>query len=656
MIPRTVWRWWHVRSRTTRRRIALAVLAVALATAAVVVASAVVGAVVLVRSLDGRDRLADGVRALRDQRAADARVLFGRAHASFRGARTLVDLPLFAPARRVPLLSRQLYAASAIATAGELASRAGAEATGAIEVAPEGWAVRNGAVDLDAVRTAAAAARAALPHARRAVDVLEASPRTWLVPPLRSARDQARALMRPATEGLRIASEGLDRLPSMLGAERPKRYVIAFVNPSELRGTGGFFGYFTILEARDGRMRLVEGGRPTEEFAPLFADGDVPSWFRDAYGRYGATRMWQQVNMSPDFPTVARAIARKASPDGRPADGVIQIDPAGVSALLDLAGDIRIGREGRVVNARNVQRVLGYSIYRSVPDRRNRGRVTGQLIDAAFDKALSRRVEVGSRTLDVLGGAAARGHLQVYATDPLDEGALARIGLSGEVARVGGASDVLGVYSANGVGNKIDWFLRREIDYRAVLDPRTGAVTGEVKASFRNLAPTEKEPRVMIASRAPDIPGSGTNRQIVVFARPGGDQLVSATRDERPIGLLPAREASLAGFHSHIDVPSRRVGTLTAAFRTPGGLRGSGDTRTYRLHVLHQPTTVPDVVRVSLQTPPGWAVTGRTTYSGALDRDLVLDVTLRRERPGGVVEALFRGPARLAKRILRSIF
>jgi hypothetical protein len=653
-----LWRRWHQLDRSVRRRIVVAASVLGFLIVVPIVASIPIGTYAIVRSVQGRSHLITAERALRDQRAVDATVSFGRAAQSFRAARKLLDFPLFAPARWLPLLSPQIRGASAIVRSGELSARAGVEATGAIAVEPQGWALNKGAVDLGHVRVAAAAAKAAVPYAEQALAALDAAPRRGLLSPIRSARRQAEALIVPALDGLRKASEGLERLPGLLGESGTKRYVIAFVNPAELRGTGGFFGYFTILEAKGGRFTLTKSGRPTEEFEPLFSDADVPEWFAEAYGRYGATRMWQQVNMSPDFPTVAKAIARRAAPDGRPADGVIQIDPAGIAALLELAGDVRWGPQRVAVTSKNVERILQHGIYTGLRDRRVRGRLTGELVDAAFNKALGQRLPVKEKALEALGTAASQGHIQVYASDPLDQGALSRMGLTSELRRVGDASDVLGVVSSNAVGNKIDWFLRRRIAYHVVLDPRSGSATGELRAEFDNAAPSKRQPRIVIESKAPDITQAGTNRQIVVLVRPSGDQVLAVERDGQPRRLLATKEGTLSGFHGSIDVPPNNTGVLEARFRTPGALRGSRNSSlTYRLHILHQPTVVDDVYQVSVETPPGWAVTGQPSFTGSLDRDLVMEVTMRRTgRAGGLVETFIKGPGRLLKGLVARIF
>lgn len=48
--------------------------------------------------------------------------------------------------------------------------------------------------------------------------------------------------------------------PNLAGANGPKKYLIAFQNSAEARGTGGIIGAFAIVEFNHGKLRVLQTG------------------------------------------------------------------------------------------------------------------------------------------------------------------------------------------------------------------------------------------------------------------------------------------------------------------------------------------------------------------------------------------------------------
>jgi hypothetical protein len=55
---------------------------------------------------------------------------------------------------------------------------------------------------------------------------------------------------------VKSASLAVRILPAMLGKDDPKRYLVAFQNEAEARGTGGLAGAFAIVEANHGKLKF----------------------------------------------------------------------------------------------------------------------------------------------------------------------------------------------------------------------------------------------------------------------------------------------------------------------------------------------------------------------------------------------------------------
>lgn len=90
--------------------------------------------------------------------------------------------------------------------------------------------------------------------------------------------------------------------PALIGVDQPKKYLIAFQNSAEARGTGGILGAYAIVESNKGSLKVIETGSNE----PLYGSSlekipiDVPDEYRRLYGENPA--ILQNSNLSPHFP------------------------------------------------------------------------------------------------------------------------------------------------------------------------------------------------------------------------------------------------------------------------------------------------------------------------------------------------------------------
>ena len=78
------------------------------------------------------------------------------------------------------------------------------------------------------------------------------------------ARDQLAEQVEAADSTVQATSIAAELVPSMLGADGPRNYFMAFQTPSEARGTGGLVGGFAVLNATGGRVTIPELGANSE--------------------------------------------------------------------------------------------------------------------------------------------------------------------------------------------------------------------------------------------------------------------------------------------------------------------------------------------------------------------------------------------------------
>jgi hypothetical protein len=570
-----------------------------------------------------------------------AAVEFRTARDLFVSAHDRLASPFAWPLRVTPVASTHVDVGSALSRAGVATSSAGLVMTDAMNALPDGGlSMREGKIDLTQLGRARDVLRSAtglLPDIERAVDDM---PGDWVVQTLAGPRDDARSLLPSVVDGVRKADAALEALPSILGSGGRKRYLVAFSNLSELRGSGGLFGYVTALGATDGKLDLEElSGRPTEI---LPAPGDVgltfPDWF-PADLKVQA-EIFQNINLSTDFPTVGSLVLQTAQARVGALDGVIAVDPQGIVALLRVVGPVTVKSWPRPLDADNAAEVLMNRIYIEKANNNERDVFFEEVVRAAFDKLTNTSATLTPSVIGAFDAAVAGGHFRMFSKHEADQRAFQAMDADGSVARAEDATDVVGLVSTNATGNKGDWYLRRQLQYTVTLDPSGGSATGAFEASLHNSAPSTGLPEYVIGSPLEGL-AQGTNRQIVTVLRSRGSSGAQMSVDGRDVGAVDEREGHLIASRAAIDIEAQRRGRVAFTSTTPGALRRTEKGElVYRLRVLRQPVARSDFAVIEVHVPRGWEAFGRTTFSGDLERDVVLEVRLRRSWLGRIADAI----------------
>lgn len=605
---------------------------------------------------DGRTALLEGSKAVLRKDSAAARAEFVGARDVFAIASARLESAWTIPLRMVPVASTHTGVSESLVRIGAAVSEAGIAVAAAMDELPaQELAMQDGRIDLPLVRTAR---RALSRGVRAASDVrvaVDEMPGGWVGGPLAEPRRQVLTLLPGVVDGVRKAEAALRGLPGLLAEGGRKRYLVAFSNLSELRGSGGLFGYVTALRATDGDLDLDDlSGRPTEIFpAPGEVGLDYPKWFPPDLRKQA--RLFQNINMTTDFPTVGRFALAAAEARAGDLDGVIALDPIGIGAVLGLTGPIRVGLWPEEIDASNVAHIAMHDVYVEITDREERERFFEQLVRTAFGRLVSARIALTPSAVGTFDRAVQGGHFRMYSAHAQDQTVVERIGASGGVARAADATDVLSVVSQNAAGSKADWFLRREIRYRVRLDPRAGSAETALGVALRNQAPKSGLPDEVIGAAVPDL-DAGENRQIVMLVRSATDGLRTFTVGGTAVDSSPASEGELHAYRSTVDIPSGSQADVVATSHVRGALRRSGGALVYRLRVLRQAIAHPDFLDIEIEVPKGYRAAGRTTFLGDLTGDMTLDVRLVRTARAGIVERVFWGPWRAVTGAFRRVF
>lgn len=548
---------------------------------------------------DGIRAAATGLEAARNGDSTRSGEHLAEAGADFSAARSHLDAWWARPASAVPGVSRQIRALRAMASSGVALSRTGASAVRSFDSGE--LKLVGGAVPLDRIEDLRAPARRAFTALALAGARLDRVRSPWLVSPLARRLEALSEGVDRARARVRSAMVALDVAPALLGADAPRRYFLAIQTPAEQRGSGGLIGNFGEIGADGGRLSLDRVGRDSD----LNLGGDpasrklvAPPDYLSRYARFDLDLLWQNITMSPDFPTVARAIASLyPQSGGSPVDGVVSMDPIGLAALLTVIGPVDVPGWPVPITGENAAEVLLFEQYLKL-EGAPRVAFLGQVTAAVWDRLTTTTASVADLGR-ALGPMIAGKHLMLASVHPEEERALLELGLAGAMVPVHG--DFLGMVTQNAGGNKIDWYLRRALDYQAGLDPATGQITSKVRVTLRNGAPAKGPPPYVIGNLTTPALPTGSNKTYLSVYSPL--YLAGARVDGRDRLMESERERDRNVYSTYVVIPPG--GSVLVELDLEGRLDvGDG----YRLTIHRQPFLAPDAVTTSVEVPDGWRV------------------------------------------------
>ncbi|MGV9863676.1 DUF4012 domain-containing protein [Rhodococcus koreensis] len=266
-------------------------------------------------------------------------------------------------------------------------------------------------------------------------------------------------------------------VPTMLGGDGPRNYFLGFQTNAEARGTGGLLGGFGIVRANDGSAK-IDTLASNSELSLAEKPLDLGPEFEARYGASRPTTDFRNSNLSSHFPYAAQIWKSLwAQESGEQVDGAVATDPVALSYVLGAIGPVTMP-DGEVINKDNVVELTESTAYVRFADDNKARKQYLQTIAARVVDKMTGKLTSPQALLDALGKAAGEGRIAVWSADP----ALQQV-LSG--TKVGNvvpddAAPYAGVVVNNLGGNKLDYYLSREIDYVAdscVNDTRSSTVT-----------------------------------------------------------------------------------------------------------------------------------------------------------------------------------
>ncbi len=427
----------------------------------------------LTRELDS------GQLAQADSTAAELRKSAGSAHASTGG-------PLWWIAAHVPLIGKDI---SAVRTSAEVIDQiAGWSLPTLLGIAREvesgDLRPHHGRIDLAAVRRHAPALREAARAVGPAADKMAAITQPGLTFPFKQLVTDLQVRVAGAKAAIDAAASAFEVMPSMLGADGPRTYLLLIQNPAEVRATGGMPGSFAVLHADHGRLTMGAQGdgatlafgtqpvRPTADEARLFGAnlGEDP----------------RDLTFNPDFPRVAQMEAGLAQARGIKADGVFAVDPIALSYVLRGTGPVRVSG-GAQLDATNAVPYLLNTVYQTVLDPAAQNAFYEAAARSTFDALVKGQ---GNQLLGIRGlvSAALQRRVLAWSAHPDISKVIGRHQLSGALPGDTGSTAQVGIYYNDGVAGKMEYYLRQRTTAQS-MGCSGGVQRIKVTTTLRSTAP-----------------------------------------------------------------------------------------------------------------------------------------------------------------------
>jgi len=247
--------------------------------------------------------------------------------------------------------------------------------------------------------------------------------------------------------------------PALSGISGSKKYLIAFQNSAEARGTGGILGAFAIVEFDHGKLKVLQTGsnatlKSLEEL-PI----PMPEEYKKLYRSDPA--IWQNSNLSPHFPYGAQIwmeLWRLQS--GQKLDGVIAIDPMALSHILNSTGPIELASGEKITADNVVYKTLSEAYQRYAHDNNARKQYLVDIMNATFTKITTSDFSKMAMARAIRNGII-ENRILIYSTDRVAEKALITTKLAGYMETT--PNNEFRVVIENVDASKLDYYLDKTV-------------------------------------------------------------------------------------------------------------------------------------------------------------------------------------------------
>ncbi len=415
---------------------------------------------------------------------------------------------------------------------------------------------------------------------------------------LADVRDEASAVVTPLASSARRAEPLAEVLPDLFGVDGDRTYLLALLNPSEQRFSGGAPLTIVPMEVSGGRLTMGEA-RDTSD-PDLYRVG---RWDKVEGNPFhdGKLRL-STATYAPDWSVSGEELLRGwARRTGQEADGLVAVDVVALADMLRITGPVEAPIYGQLDAANFTQKLVGD--YDTYPDNEARKDLNRAIVPVFAERLLA--PGDGIEKIESLRDSARGRHFALWMRDPDLQAAVADIGLAGTLSDTG--NDYLAVFNQNTNRSKADYWQRRTLASEVTL-AEDGSARVRLTISVHNDSPPYLQPYP--DPRASTYVTRWNGMSLGVFL-PVGARVTSATAAGRPQGTRTFDYYGRPYKLLRLVLPPGETRQAVLEYDVPAAALAPGDgTLTYRLDATPQGMVVPEALSVTVHWPEGYDVSG----------------------------------------------
>ena len=269
-----------------------------------------------------------------------------------------------------------------------------------------------------------------------------------------------------ADEYLELAESGvaaLKQLPKLLGVDEPARYFVGITNEAELRAVQGIIGEYAIVNVVGGKISVERSGSNTDLENPQSLPAELIGEYSQIYGERNTE--WQNMNLSPFFDHGAAQVSHAWKlQTGQSLNGVVLLDTVALAKwAIPKVGVIESAQGRRLETWEALADYLSNGIYFEFPTdqfarKEFQSAIASELITAVTSTAIEPQQVVKSLAKSMIDGRVVvwlNGEPGVEFNKTLLAHSMAW------------SQDDVVVGFNNWTGNKMDFYLRAEVSWKA---------------------------------------------------------------------------------------------------------------------------------------------------------------------------------------------
>jgi DNA-directed RNA polymerase subunit L len=317
-------------------------------------------------------------------------------------------------------------------------------------------------------------------------------------------------------------SDALPQIPELLGNRTPRKYLILFQNPDEIRPTGGFIGSVGILTLNDGFVSKFE-------IKDVYSiDGQLTRNIQPPEGFGLITANWglRDANYHPDFPTSAEAAAWLYEEAGfGSVDGVAAITSNLLRDLMKEVGGVKLARFKEKITSEDLNLILSLIIETKTDGVANPKQILQEVWEALREKLMTIPPQAA---VNLTLNAIAQKDLQFWSEVSELQKIPTGFGIANTMQKTEG--DYLYIVNTSLSGNKSDRYTSNKISHTTEI-AENGSATDTLTITRSNTWSSDERNRITTLAK-----NFGVNLSDEMVGILGGDRNIDLVKVFLPLG------------------------------------------------------------------------------------------------------------------------